>query len=95
MYMIEMCDTDMHLPVFTATCEMASYERSLDFLEPVESDLPRGSWALQVERGSGLVLVASLLWPGYVFFHVPHSRKFGAVYFGIGEKNKDLPFMLP
>lgn len=53
-----------------------------------------GSWSLQFERGSGLVTLRSLLWPGYVFYHVPGTRSFGSVYFGSGEMNVDLPFML-
>jgi len=56
--------------------------------------LVTGSWGLQFERGSGLVTLRSLLWPGYAFYHVPGSRKFGGVYAGTGEKNLDLPFML-
>ena len=53
-----------------------------------------GSWSLQFERGSGLVTLRSLLWPGCVSYHIPGCRKFGSVYFGTGEKNMDLPFML-
>lgn len=49
---------------------------------------------MQFERGSGLVSLRSLLWLGYVFFHVPGTRKYGSVYFGNGEKNLDLCFML-
>jgi radial spoke head protein 9 len=49
---------------------------------------------LQFERGSGLVVLRSLLWQGYVFFHVPGTRSYGSCYFGNGEKNLDLPFML-
>lgn len=53
-----------------------------------------GCWSLQFERGSGLVTLRSLWWNGFVFFHVPGTRRFGHVYVGIGEKNLDLPFML-
>jgi radial spoke head protein 9 len=41
-----------------------------------------------------LVTLRSLLWQGYVFFHVPGSREYGSIYVGSGEKNLDLPFML-
>lgn len=52
------------------------------------------SWTLQFERGGALVSLRSLLWQGYVFYHVPGSRNFGSIYVGTGEKNLDLPFML-
>ena len=59
------------------------------------SVLPRqGSWSLQFERGSGLVILRSALWPGFSFYHVPGTAKFGHLYVGTGERNKDLPFML-
>lgn len=53
-----------------------------------------GSWSLQFERGSGLVTLRSLLWLGYVFYHVPGTHMYGSCYVGNGEKNLDLPFML-
>lgn len=75
--------------------EKADLDKSIDFLDPISEDIPRGgSWSLKFERGSGLVCIMSTLWPGLSFYHVPHSQKFGYVYFGTGEKNKDLPFLL-
>ena len=53
-----------------------------------------GCWSLQFERGSALVLLRSLKWPGSSFFHVPNTNSYGSLYFGIGERNKDIPFML-
>ncbi|XP_064603272.1 radial spoke head protein 9 homolog [Liolophura sinensis] len=74
--------------------EKANLEKSIDFLDTLEEDIPRGSWSLQFERGSALVSLRSLLWLGYTFYHVPGSRRFGSVYVGLGERNLDLPFML-
>jgi radial spoke head protein 9 len=74
--------------------QKANMDRSIDFLDVVEEDIPRGSWSIQFERGSGLVTLRSLLWQGYVFYHIPATRKFGSVYVGTGEKNMDLAFML-
>lgn len=54
----------------------------------------KGCWSIQFERGSALVLLRSLKWPGTSFFHIPESPSFGSLYYGIGEVNKDLPFML-
>jgi len=74
--------------------QRANLDKAIDFMDSLEEDIPRGSWALQFERGSGLVVLRSLLWQGYVFYHVPGTRCTGSVYFGTGEKNQDLPFML-
>ena len=72
----------------------ANLDKAVDFLDPVDEDQPKGCWSLQFERGSALVLMRSLKWPGLTFFHVPETPSFGCLYFGIGEENKDIPFML-
>lgn len=72
----------------------ANLDKAIDFLDPVDEDQPKGCWSLQFERGSALVLLRSLKWPGSSFFHVPNTNSYGSLYFGIGEKNKDIPFML-
>jgi len=74
--------------------QKANLDKALDFMDTIDEDIPKGSWALQFERGSALVTLRSLLWLGYTFFHVPGSRLFGSVYVGTGEQNMDLPFML-
>ncbi|XP_077972759.1 radial spoke head protein 9 homolog [Styela clava] len=74
--------------------EKADLDPSIDFLDCIEEDIPRGSWSLKFERGSGLVCLRSLMWLGQTFYHVPDSRKYGRVYVGTGEKNLDIPFML-
>jgi len=74
--------------------QKANLDKSLDFMDTIDEDIPKGSWALQFERGSGLVTLRSLLWLGYTFYHVPCTRSFGSVYVGTGEQNMDLPFML-
>ncbi|KAK3093487.1 hypothetical protein FSP39_016321 [Pinctada imbricata] len=74
--------------------QKANLDKSIDFLDTLEEDIPKGSWSLQFERGSGLVTLRSLLWLGFVSYHVPGTRQFGSCYVGTGEKNLDLPFML-
>lgn len=74
--------------------QRANLDRAIDFLDPIDEDIPKGSWSLQFERGSGLVILRSLLWLGYVSFHVPGTSRYGSIYMGTGEKNLDLPFML-
>jgi len=51
-------------------------------------------WSVQYERGSGLIQIRSLKWVGMAFFHIPETNRFGSLYCGIGEENKDLPFMI-
>mmetsp|Transcript_37215 Transcript_37215/g.100723 ORF Transcript_37215/g.100723 Transcript_37215/m.100723 type:complete len:283 (-) Transcript_37215:51-899(-) len=65
-----------------------------NFLDTLESDLPKGCWAVRQDPSGALVTLRSLSWPGYVAYHVPLTTKFGGVYFGYGQKNKDLPFLL-
>lgn len=78
-----------------SVAETLNLEKSLDFLDPISEDIPEGSWSLQIERGSSVMILRSLLWPGLVAFHAPNTRKFGYCYVGAATKNLDLAFMLP
>lgn len=64
------------------------------FLDPLKEDLPKGCWAVRQDLSTSLVTLRSLAWPGYCSYHVPGSKKFGGLYFGYGQKNRDLPFIL-
>jgi len=68
--------------------------RSTDFLDPLSVDKPTGSWSVQFNSSKTSSSIRSLLWPGYFFFHKVNSSKYGGVYFGYGQKNKDIAFML-
>ncbi|XP_074204907.1 radial spoke head protein 9 homolog isoform X2 [Camelus bactrianus] len=74
--------------------EKADMDPSLDFMDSLEHDIPKGSWSIQMERGNALVVLRSLLWPGLTFYHTPRTKNYGYIYVGTGEKNIDLPFML-
>ncbi|XP_067420811.1 radial spoke head protein 9 homolog isoform X1 [Emydura macquarii macquarii] len=74
--------------------EKADLDPSIDFLDSLEHDIPKGSWSIQLERGGSLVVLRSLLWPGLTFYHIPMTKQYGYIYLGTGEKNIDLPFML-
>ncbi|NXX96430.1 RSPH9 protein, partial [Centropus bengalensis] len=74
--------------------EKADLDPSIDFLDSLEHDIPQGSWTIQLEKGGALVVLRNLLWLGLTFYHVPMTKQYGYVYFGTGEKNIDLPFML-
>lgn len=65
-----------------------------NFLDPLKEDLPKGSWAVRQDPSVSLVTLRSLNWPGYCSYHIPGSTKFGGLYFGYGQKNRDLPFIL-
>jgi len=65
-----------------------------NFLDPLKEDLPKGSWAVRQDPSGSLVTLRSLTWPGYCSYHIPESNKFGGLYFGYGQKNRDLPFIL-
>lgn len=75
--------------------ERAKLDRAIDFLDTIADDTPYGVWSLQLVNGGSVVHLRSLLWPGFVFYHVVGSNKYGYVYYGIAQKNIDLPFMLP
>lgn len=47
-----------------------------------------------MERGGGVVILRNLDWLGYTFYHIPGTKEFGSAYFGTGERNIDMPFML-
>ncbi|CAK9051003.1 Radial spoke head protein 9 homolog [Durusdinium trenchii] len=65
-----------------------------NFLETLETDLPKGCWALRQDPATASVTLRSLLWPGYSAFHLPGTGKFGGVYFGYATKNNDLAFLI-
>lgn len=65
-----------------------------NFLDPVKEDLPKGAWAVRQDPSVSLVTLRSLNWPGYCAYHIPASNKFGGLYFGYGQKNRDLPFIM-
>ncbi|XP_060711788.1 radial spoke head protein 9 homolog [Hemiscyllium ocellatum] len=72
----------------------ANLEDSIDFLNSLEDDELKVFWSLQYERGSKLVILQSLLWLGFNFFHVPETSQYGSIYMGLGERNIDFPFMI-
>lgn len=65
-----------------------------NFLDPLQDDLPKNCWACRQDPSMAMVTLRSLSWPGYASYHVPGSTKFGGLYFGYGQKNRDLPFIL-
>ena len=62
-------------------------------MDTIEGDIPAGVWSTQNERGTNITQ-RNLKWIGLVAYAVHGSPAFGCVYFGTGEPNHDLPFML-
>ncbi|KAM4771470.1 radial spoke head protein 9 homolog [Rhinophrynus dorsalis] len=74
--------------------EKADLDPSIDFLDSLEHDIPKGSWSVQFEQGNSVLVLRSLLWLGMTFYHVPLTPHHGYLYIGTGERNIDLPFMI-
>ena len=54
----------------------------------------QGSWSLKHDAGNKIVVLRSLLYPGYVHFNTVANNTFGSIYIGSGALNNDLAFML-
>jgi radial spoke head protein 9 len=65
-----------------------------NFLDTLDTDVPRGCWVTRVDSAQTYMHMRSLLWPGYVAYHAPGTRFFGSMYIGTCEKNIDLPFLV-
>ena len=78
----------------TIEANINTFDESVDILEPISKDLPKGSWSIQGENGGSIVILKNLSWPGHVFYHAPRLNRFGSVYFGTGVKNAHLGFSL-
>lgn len=73
--------------------ERDSLDKTLDFCDTLDNDVPNKCWSLQFNHANGVVVGKSLLWPGYVFYNTPNAPSYGAFYIGNGCKNYDLCFM--
>eukprot|EP01059_Diplonema_ambulator_P005085 TRINITY_DN14807_c0_g3_i1.p1 TRINITY_DN14807_c0_g3~~TRINITY_DN14807_c0_g3_i1.p1 ORF type:complete len:331 (+),score=109.97 TRINITY_DN14807_c0_g3_i1:39-1031(+) len=71
------------------------YNPVTDFMEPLSSDIPKGAWTIQYDPSLSIVVGKNLMYPGTCFYHRPNTRLFGQYYFGTGETNLDLCYMLP
>jgi len=68
--------------------------KDVDFMDPLSEDDPKGCWSCRMDVATGTATLRSLVWPGYTFYHRVRRSEFGGVYFGDGQKNGDLAFML-
>ncbi|KAJ1562537.1 Radial spoke head protein 9 [Nowakowskiella sp. JEL0078] len=70
------------------------FDETIDVLQPLSEDEPRGMWALQVERGGTVAILRNLIWPGFTFFHTSTPPKWGSIYIGTGQRNGSIGYML-
>jgi len=76
-----------------AALEKPGLVRSTDFLDSLKDDAA-SSWSVQYNSSKTCSSLRSLVWPGYFFFHKVGTSSFGGAYFGTGQKNNDLAFMI-
>merc|ERR1711990_449748 len=73
--------------------QLAHVDPAIDFMDTIEDDIPVGIWSIQNDRGVNVTL-RNLKWIGLIAYAVPNCTRYGCAYFGTGEPNYDLPFML-
>lgn len=66
-----------------------------DWMDPLSEDLPKGAWSVRLDAGRAQVTLRTIRWPGYFFWHDVATPRYGGVYFGAGQPNDDLAFMMP
>lgn len=72
-----------------------TFNITTDFLPPITEDRPEGVWSLKYDATFGVVTLENLLFEGSLFYLKTDSLQWGQVYFGTGERNLDLCFVLP
>jgi radial spoke head protein 9 len=72
-----------------------TFSPSWDFLTSIVDDMPQGIWAVKYDPSLCMVTLQNLYFQGSIFYHVPNTNDFGQMYFGSGERNLDLCFVLP
>lgn len=71
------------------------FNASWDFLTPIVADMPAGVWSAKYDALINMVLVQNHLFNGSCFWHKPGTAMMGQLYWGKGERNLDLCFVLP
>ncbi len=83
----------MHLSTFLNRSSATSPKAII----PATTDCSRthaGVWSVKLEQGARVVLLRSLLWPGFFSYHAPAQAQYGWFYIGTGQKNMDIGYML-
>lgn len=77
-----------------ARVRQTSVNNNPDCLDRVGEGEPRGVWSLQFDSLGLTASVRSLVWPGFALEHEIGSSEYKGAYFGSGERNVDIMFML-
>ncbi|KAH6570957.1 hypothetical protein BASA60_007386 [Batrachochytrium salamandrivorans] len=70
------------------------FDDAIDIFEPISKDEPKGVWSVNFEIGSAATIVRNLQWPGYTFMHTTCPLRYSSFYYGTGQKNHNIGFML-
>ncbi|KAG5887759.1 hypothetical protein JTB14_016110 [Gonioctena quinquepunctata] len=70
------------------------YNYAMDFLDPLDIDIPENCWMIQITPAEDMVVLKSIHWPGLIFFHYLTTPHHGFIYFGHGKQCLDSPFLL-
>jgi len=76
-----------------AALEKPGLVRSADFLDSLGSD-DAGSWSVQFNSKKTASSLRNMVWPGFFSYHKIGTGEFGSAYFGTGQKNTDIAFMI-
>lgn len=71
-----------------------TYNPHTDFLRPITDDAPAGVWSLKYDATANVVCVRNLFYEGSLFWYRPGTLESGQLYYGTGERNFDVCFML-
>lgn len=65
-----------------------------DLLEGLEEDLPKNCWSIKSDVTEEFVTVRSLVWQGFMGYHMLNENIFGYGYFGNGVKNVEVNLLI-
>lgn len=68
---------------------------STDFLTTCDAMVPKGALVKKFDESMNVVCWRSLVYEGFVAYSLVGAPMHGYCYFGMGQKNADIAFMLP
>lgn len=68
---------------------------STDFLTSCDEKVPKGALVKKFDESMNVVCWRSLVYEGFVAYSMVGAPMHGYCYFGMGQKNSDIAFMLP
>ncbi|ESL09873.1 hypothetical protein TRSC58_02402 [Trypanosoma rangeli SC58] len=71
-----------------------TYSSVTDRLSPITDDEPQGVWVVKYDPTASMVTVQNLFFSGSLFWYRPGTNDSGQVYFGNGERDFEVCFLL-